>query len=282
MKNRSDCKIVQDLLPNYIEKLTNEETNNYIEEHLKECSECKQVLENMKIELKTNKEKRDEREVKYIKKYSNKMKVLKLILLVIVLIYVVLVGRRMIIMTSLSQKAKESQLNNNYYAKIIYYEGEEITITESYNMGENYLTTKTRYGKNNQNVRITAYKKENDEICLMEYNDQKYIMDFDKMAGKAVGLETYVSNDFFSNLQYAFLIGIDSTYCNGRECYVIKGNSYERYIDKQTGLAIRDISKSTKNIVRENDGIIDYEYTFNNVNDSDIAKPDTTGSVVQE
>ena len=37
MKEKKDCKIVQDLLPNYIEKLTNEETNNYIEDHLKEC-----------------------------------------------------------------------------------------------------------------------------------------------------------------------------------------------------------------------------------------------------
>ena len=32
MKEKKDCKIVQDLLPNYIEKLTNEETNNFIEE----------------------------------------------------------------------------------------------------------------------------------------------------------------------------------------------------------------------------------------------------------
>ena len=39
MKEKRDCKIVQDLLPNYIENLTNEETNHFIEEHLKECPE---------------------------------------------------------------------------------------------------------------------------------------------------------------------------------------------------------------------------------------------------
>ena len=38
MKN---CKIVQDLLPNYIEKLTSDETNIFIEKHLKECEDCK-------------------------------------------------------------------------------------------------------------------------------------------------------------------------------------------------------------------------------------------------
>ena len=32
MKENRNCKIVQDLLPNYIEKLTTEETNQFIEE----------------------------------------------------------------------------------------------------------------------------------------------------------------------------------------------------------------------------------------------------------
>ena len=44
---KKECKIVQDLLPSYVDKLTNEETNQYIEEHLKECKECQKVLENM-------------------------------------------------------------------------------------------------------------------------------------------------------------------------------------------------------------------------------------------
>ena len=72
MKEKRDCKIIQDLLPNYIEKLTNEETNLFIEEHLKECTECQHIFENMQKELKVNTEKRDEREVKYIKKYNNR------------------------------------------------------------------------------------------------------------------------------------------------------------------------------------------------------------------
>ena len=79
MNENKDCKIVQDLLPNYIEKLTNEETNKYIEEHLNECKECKDVLLEMQKELKISDQKRDRREVKYIKKFSNKMKILKII-----------------------------------------------------------------------------------------------------------------------------------------------------------------------------------------------------------
>ena len=46
MKN-SDCKIVRDLLPTYIDKLTSKETNEFIERHLKECNECKRIYEKM-------------------------------------------------------------------------------------------------------------------------------------------------------------------------------------------------------------------------------------------
>ncbi len=89
MRENRDCKIIQDLLPNYIEKLTNEETNNYIEEHLKECDECKKTFKNMQKDLNINSSKRDNREVKYIKKYSEKLRILKLIIIIILAIALV-------------------------------------------------------------------------------------------------------------------------------------------------------------------------------------------------
>ena len=47
MKNK-DCNLVRDLLPNYIENLTNNDTNLFIENHLKDCSECSNILATMK------------------------------------------------------------------------------------------------------------------------------------------------------------------------------------------------------------------------------------------
>jgi len=41
------CKIIQDLLPLYCDKLTSQESNEEIEKHLHECEECTQVYENM-------------------------------------------------------------------------------------------------------------------------------------------------------------------------------------------------------------------------------------------
>lgn len=279
MKEKKDCKVVQDLLPNYIENLTNEETNSFVEEHLKKCDECSKILENMKKEIKVDNTKRDKREVKYLKKYSKKLKLLKFTLLIIILIYVILVGRRTIIMASLSEKASENQINDNYYVKLYSYQGDTLTITESYNKGEDYLTTLTRVGSGNNIQKLTYYKKGEEQLFITESNGEQHIQNLETMIGGYILPVTYVSEGVIANLQYALIIGINSTYCNGKECYVIKGNSYERYIDKETGLAVRNIEKSNKEINRTTDMVVDYEYKFNVVTDSDIVKPDITNNI---
>ena len=86
MKEKKDCKIVQDLLPNYVEKLTNEETNQYIKEHLAECKECNKIYENMQKDLGIQHKRSDAKAINYMKKYNHKLKTLKIILLIIFLL----------------------------------------------------------------------------------------------------------------------------------------------------------------------------------------------------
>lgn len=45
------CDIIRDLLPSYIDGLVSETSNAAIEEHLKECEECRKYLETMKKEM---------------------------------------------------------------------------------------------------------------------------------------------------------------------------------------------------------------------------------------
>ena len=47
MNNKIDCRIIQDLLPSYIDGLTSEYTNQVIEEHVEECEPCKEMLQRM-------------------------------------------------------------------------------------------------------------------------------------------------------------------------------------------------------------------------------------------
>ncbi len=44
------CEIVRDLLPNYVDGLTSDASNEAVERHLKQCSDCRDLYETMKKE----------------------------------------------------------------------------------------------------------------------------------------------------------------------------------------------------------------------------------------
>lgn len=71
MKENRDCKIVQDLLPNYLENLTDEITKEYIAEHISKCPKCAQVLKDMDGEIKLEEINQDQ-EIKYLKKVKKR------------------------------------------------------------------------------------------------------------------------------------------------------------------------------------------------------------------
>ena len=45
---KTECSVVRDLLPLYIEDMVSTETAQYINEHLKNCDECQAELANLK------------------------------------------------------------------------------------------------------------------------------------------------------------------------------------------------------------------------------------------
>lgn len=49
MKN--NCEIVQDLLPMYVEGLTSESSNQFVEEHIDSCPECLNYYKTIKEDL---------------------------------------------------------------------------------------------------------------------------------------------------------------------------------------------------------------------------------------
>ena len=67
MKQEAICSIVQDLLPNYIEKLTSDETNRFIEEHIETCEQCCSMMQDMKAEI-SQKKTVPKIELKFLKK----------------------------------------------------------------------------------------------------------------------------------------------------------------------------------------------------------------------
>lgn len=75
MDNKISCAIAKDLLPNYIEKLTSEETNRAMEEHLRNCTDCTMERDAMMRYVETDKAP----EILKMKNYLKKTKTMYLL-----------------------------------------------------------------------------------------------------------------------------------------------------------------------------------------------------------
>lgn len=91
-QNKRDCSIVQDLLPNYIEDLTDEVTNEYIKEHIATCAECQEVLKSMTKEIKIE-EINQGKEIEYLKGIRRRMqKSIAIISTIIIIVAICMIG----------------------------------------------------------------------------------------------------------------------------------------------------------------------------------------------
>jgi len=74
-KKNKECEIVKDLLPGYVEKTLRNETNEFVEEHIKDCTSCNDMLAMLKEEKNTDIN--QDEEIDYLKKYNRKTKILE-------------------------------------------------------------------------------------------------------------------------------------------------------------------------------------------------------------
>ncbi|MDE5945903.1 MAG: zf-HC2 domain-containing protein [Oscillospiraceae bacterium] len=88
------CKIVQDLLPLYCDKLTSDESNEEIEKHLLECEGCNEIYENMcekeEIDIDIKKPEKDIKPLKKIKR-STVIKIITSVIISAVVLFVIFI-----------------------------------------------------------------------------------------------------------------------------------------------------------------------------------------------
>ncbi|MBS5858097.1 MAG: zf-HC2 domain-containing protein [Clostridia bacterium] len=296
-KDKRECKIVQDLLPSYIENLTTKETKVYIEEHLEKCQSCKQVLERMKQEFNLNITKKDNREVKYIKKFNKKINILKLIISLILVVFIILTARKVIIISSLSKNAENTINTSNYHTVTYSYYLEDYSKTEVFSLGDKKKIITTQRKDNGIN-KITIFARKNESSSE---NDKKYIANIyrevkdekDGKIEKVVNLnqeiEIFVNpqnvtktENYLQLFVYSILSSVKDTTFNGEECYYISNfksvnNNLEEgiYVNKSTGLPISSIAYEYKNPdgTRGRVPTSDYIYEFNEVKEEEFVEP---------
>jgi len=290
MNLKENCNIVQDLLPNYIERLTREETNNFIKDHLKECNECKIILEDMEEDLKFDNSKKAKKDVKYIKKYSKKLKMLKIILLIISILIVVFLGftvRKMIIIKDLNEKVSKYVNMDNRYEKIINDSNSSTSIVEYYTKGDNavlFLNSMPNKSTGEKRTLTNYFKGEKTNTYIESDGNKIAILNSNGLPSKIMIVTLDYGNNLWNLFQTALSTSIKSIEYKGKECYILKISNYsEIYIEKDTGLRI----KAKEGIVVDQNGnesvmMIEYYYEFGTVTDDIFIEPDINEYKIQK
>ncbi|MCI5937269.1 MAG: DUF4825 domain-containing protein [Eubacterium sp.] len=73
MSDKISCKVIQDLLPSYIDGIVSEDSKKLIEDHLTECKECAEILSDMRAESPGMDDRsQQKKEIDYLKKIRRK------------------------------------------------------------------------------------------------------------------------------------------------------------------------------------------------------------------
>lgn len=284
-----ECKIIEDLLPNYIEKLTNEETNEYIEKHLENCEDCRKKFENMKSEIKLNLNKSDDREVNYIKKVGNKLKLLRIFILIIVIILIVFIAnttRKIIILSDLSEKAEKYELSNNFKKTTSYYDSEQDVFVKSeyYVLNNDIYTNLTRVSNGDIEIIKIYYNSETETANIYTDKNGEKTVELNSDFLVTVNIQSPCKVDNFVELLIAGIFtNIESKEYGGKDYYYISNlevgmNQFSSnlYVDKDTGLTIRDCEYENNSSGIGVMPTYSYEYEFDTVTENDFIEPDIT------
>lgn len=273
-----ECKLVQDLLPNYIEKLTSKESNKIIETHLKECPECKRILEDMQYDIGLKSKEQCQKETKYMKKYRNKLKILKflgLILLIIVLAFVVNTIRKYIILNDLYNKSQTINIEtkDNYHAILTASRQNSVYYIEQYRKGNKAIQYENSYIKDGNKIKIsnkTHYNSNTENFSLISDGINK-----EKVKGSEdiQNLEWQDLSELKINSLYSAIYSkVKKINYEKMDCYLIQDFGQEIVVEANTGNIIRMVSS----LPEEQTTTFEYFREFDTVQDSDIIRPETT------
>ncbi len=311
MKEKKECKIVQDILPNYLENLTSNETNEFVEEHIKTCEECTRVLDSMKKDIEVNAKRSSDKEVKYIKKYNRKLKIFRNAFLIIIALFAVrygtLFGTRLymvggsILRTQMAVKANK----DNLYRETREYNGSSMDKTITYTKDGAYLVEMEEYkGKEKDekivyevipNSRRLIYQSNNEYLSVLDgarTSTQKEKETGIKYAEHKTALIRHMDNNLDYDYDYTLpywcnlinfkdilkltLFGdIHRVKFDEKDCYEIKDDEQRWYFDVKTGLPVAYYDDSQMHLE-------EYEIKFGELTDEDVKKPELNGYHVIE
>ena len=199
--------------------------------------------------------------------------VLGIIIAILVVIVLVHTIRNYMIITDLQDKISQYADSVNYYTKSIA-TVKDGTITMEYYRKDNNQVVFLERNLNDTINKIAMYNNGEKTDTFTQTPDTK-IAQLNSGTIMSIGIYNHLETE--NNWQTflgSMLASVKSTNYNGKDCYIIKGfmsstsltfEGAETYIEKDTGLFIKDIEGET---------ITEKEYEFDNVDDSIFVEPD--------
>ena len=299
MEKKSECEIVQDLLLGYVDETLNKESKKLVEKHLIECESCRQRLEEIKEDMKLNQE-NQKKEIDYLKKIRRRLRI-KSVLIAFAIIILVIIGiyvGKFVTISNIMSKADKSAKSQNFYSesqqiidngkvfihKIYYKDGRYKQTSEIYS-DEGVEVLSAEYGEVGTDKRINISDKEK---LVTIYSGNFTTIKNKEENIKWVRFTEDERHSLISNLGKAVIMSIgDGRYSDGKHCYILRNKfeqeqKWELWIDKETGLPIKEINRDGQisyiagtDIVKEvKDFVQDYKYEFDIVTDDDVKVPD--------
>ena len=198
---------------------------------------------------------------KEIEKSKKRYKKSILIILAIIFLLIIIFIRNLIIINNIENMASKTNYNN--YSKIMVETTEKyLSKTEYYQNNDNFIKINTKI--NEQGIsKVISYKLNGKEdIRIFDNNIENQNVNKNSIE-KDVQYQ-FLNKSFFGNIGLALSFGsVKDIKLYNKECYLFNVENYLNFIDKQTGLTIKDININ-------NNSVIDYKYTFGDVTDEKI------------
>lgn len=288
MKNK-DCELVKDLLLGYADGLTSDETNEFIESHIKECPECTALLNEMKKENITDEKVKSKKFVNFAKKYKKKLRILKFIIFIFFALIIIHLVRNFVIASDIMNKFYTTIQSNNYHYT-------------RYSFDPNSGATKEEfYFKDGKYLSFLNVIEFNEEFTYPKYwyyydGTQKFTYSIDEISN----IKYYTTNDLekpyrpmymdmYSEMpKFHSVLGltlsptrITKSICNGKNCYTANLNGSGEnltFYDRDTGFPVRVLlmnagySPNNPDYIRHS-SVMDFYIDLNVVTEDDLIVP---------
>lgn len=184
-----------------------------------------------------------------------------LIIYVIIFLLVIIFIRKLVIINNIENMASNTDYNN--YSKIMVETTEKyISKTEYYQNNDNFIKINTKINEEGVSKVISYKLNGKEDIRIFDNNIENQNVNKTNIE-KDVQYQ-FLNKSFFGNIGLALSFGsVKDIKLYNKECYLLNVENYLNFIDKETGLTIKEININ-------NNSVIDYKYIFGDITDEKI------------